>query len=547
VDYQLESVKKNGPFSPILKGNTNFICVKSGLFFPDQDADAACAGQPADLVDPEGKPIPGNTFNGGVGNIVRRLGLLPGETQSVRIRQEFGDFRGALLQVATGGLTLTDANVSVDYSSTRGLARFFDCEDQRELEYCHPYLVGSNINYLPNTTATWLDPVTLEEIEWVIINQPGDAPRLMNFQANFGYILAMAGFIPSAEFYAPDPNPLLVGTPDEGILIRQQVLGSYALTTVPPAPATITSAPVTSGAVGTGYSYDVNATAYPGPISYSLDSAPGGMSINSSTGVISWTPSAGGDYAVTVRASAAAGNATQSFSVNVPNPPPPPAAILDNFNRADGRLGSKWAGPGLKNGYKIVGQKVDVLTGGPVFWKTKFGVDQFAAVTLTTIDPLGKHSLMLKAQGTTAGTSALRVSYVPQLGSIIVESKIPKKSAALVGTFPATLVNGDQLSAIATTDGRVEVFVNGVSQGHTVHVPYFVNRQGRIGLWFHNASNAWFDDFDGGNASVSAAGLTVEELASDSEFDTFEFDWANDTAEGEQVQGQIFMPVINNR
>jgi hypothetical protein len=42
----------------------------------------------------------------------------------------------------------------------------------------------------------------------------------------------MAGFIPSAEFYAPDPNPDLAGTPFAGVLIRQQVLGAYARDTV---------------------------------------------------------------------------------------------------------------------------------------------------------------------------------------------------------------------------------------------------------------------------------------------------------------------------
>jgi hypothetical protein len=83
----------------------------------------------------------------------------------------------------------------------------------------------------------------LEEIEYVIINQPGDAPTVMNFQQNFGVILAMAGFIPSAEFYAPDPNEDLIGTPFEGILIRQQVLGEYSLSEPSSTPAAITSAP----------------------------------------------------------------------------------------------------------------------------------------------------------------------------------------------------------------------------------------------------------------------------------------------------------------
>ena len=101
---------------------------------------------------------------------------------------------------------------------------------------------------------TELDPTNLEDIEYVIINQPGDAPRIMNFEDNFGQILAMAGFTPSAEFYAPDPNPDLVGTPFENVLIRQQVLGTYE--TPDPVPFTapvITSTAVTGGAIGAAY------------------------------------------------------------------------------------------------------------------------------------------------------------------------------------------------------------------------------------------------------------------------------------------------------
>jgi hypothetical protein len=165
---------------------------------------------------------------------------------------------------------------------TNGLARQFDCEDQRELEFCHPRLldpVPLVIGYLPNTTATWLTPQTLEEIEYVIINQPGDAARIMNFAENFGTILKLAGFVPGAEFYAPDPNPLLVGTPQEGTLIRQQVLGAYTLD-----PVAVTSTPVTQGLVGGSYSYRVETTGSPEP-TLSLTEAPDGMTL-SDTGLV---------------------------------------------------------------------------------------------------------------------------------------------------------------------------------------------------------------------------------------------------------------------
>ncbi len=542
--YQLESVKKNGPFSPILKGNTNFICVKSGLFEPDQDADAACAGVPAVLIDPEGDPVPSNIDTSNPANPSGRLGLAPGESQSVRIRMEFGDFRGAILQVAAG--TLTDANVDVRYgpagTNTRGLARQFDCEDQRELEFCHPFLVGQTINYLPNTNATWLTPQTLEEIEWVIINQPGDAPRLMNFQENFGYILAMAGFIPSAEFYAPDPNPALDGTPYEGVLIRQQVLGSYAMMDVPATAATITSAPVTTAALDQAYTYDVDATAFPGPINYSLVSAPAGMTINSSTGQINWTPTAAGAYNVAVAASNSGGSDTQTFQILINQ------TLLDTFNRANGSLGASWAGPGLKNGYRIDSQQVRVQSsGGAVFWKLPIGADQEAFVTMTAIDPNGDfHCLVLKAQQTKETAAAITVSYRAKLGQIVVEAKEPNKSAKAIATISnVTLRNGDRLGARAWADGTVQVLINGQVIGQATAPAYFANRGGHVGVWYYNTPYAKFDDF-GGGAIGGVRSATADAAPMIEDFDGFEHWFKRDVdLDPTLVTNRVYLPTVN--
>jgi hypothetical protein len=91
---------------------------------------------------------------------------------------------------------------------------------------------------------------------------------------------------------------------------------------------TIDSAPVTTATVGQAYSYDVNASDGDGDtLTYSLDVQPLGMSINASSGLISWTPSAGqeGSRGVTVRVSDGNGGIdTQSFSINVASAPPPP-------------------------------------------------------------------------------------------------------------------------------------------------------------------------------------------------------------------------------
>ena len=83
------------------------------------------------------------------------------------------------------------------------------------------------------------------------------------------------------------------------------------------APA-ITSIAVTSATKGQPYSYDVNATDSDGDIPvYSLTTKPSGMTINYSTGLIAWTPTATGSFGVSVKVSDGELYDTQSFTITV--------------------------------------------------------------------------------------------------------------------------------------------------------------------------------------------------------------------------------------
>jgi hypothetical protein len=89
----------------------------------------------------------------------------------------------------------------------------------------------------------------------------------------------------------------------------------------------ITSTPVTTAVINAPYTYDVNATGSPVP-SYSLITSPAGMTINATTGVITWTPASTGQFNVTVRAAnGVLPNDEQSWTITV-NPDMPPTAIL---------------------------------------------------------------------------------------------------------------------------------------------------------------------------------------------------------------------------
>ncbi len=95
--------------------------------------------------------------------------------------------------------------------------------------------------------------------------------------------------------------------------------GGWNIVIIPPNnPPEIISNAVTSATKNQAYTYDVNATDSDGDtLVYSLTTTPSGMSINSSTGLITWTPTAAGNYNVTVEVSDGALFDTQSFTITV--------------------------------------------------------------------------------------------------------------------------------------------------------------------------------------------------------------------------------------
>ena len=85
---------------------------------------------------------------------------------------------------------------------------------------------------------------------------------------------------------------------------------------------TITSTPITVATVDVLYNYNVVATDpnEEDTLTYALTTSPTGMTINSATGVINWTPSTEGDYDVTVEVSDGELLDTQSFIITVNAP-----------------------------------------------------------------------------------------------------------------------------------------------------------------------------------------------------------------------------------
>jgi bacillopeptidase F len=107
-------------------------------------------------------------------------------------------------------------------------------------------------------------------------------------------------------------------------------------------PPSIDSTPVTAAVQGTPYVYAVQASDPTGTaITFVLDVAPAGMTINAATGEIAWTPdyTQEGIIAVTVRAANTRGLAvTQSFNVTVGRANVASAATNDNYRMVKGTV-----------------------------------------------------------------------------------------------------------------------------------------------------------------------------------------------------------------
>jgi hypothetical protein len=191
---------------------------------------------------------------------------------------------------------------------------------------------------------------------------------------------------------------------------------------------------------------------------------------------------------------------------NTPTPGFPSTGVLDNFNRANGAVGSNWTGTTGTSFYKIASNRLDVQLGGPLLWKpSSFGTSQEAFVKLSTIDSRSpSQGLLLKAQSSAMDAGAITVVYDAKAKAVRVSALRLGQNGAwtLYPNRAATFANGDVLGARARANGKVEIYKNGTLITtvtlSTKDQAFFNAKGGKIGIWTAAASNALFDDFGGG-------------------------------------------------
>src|SRR5947208_3561264 len=145
-------------------------------------------------------------------------------------------------------------------------------------------------------------------------------------------------FVSSTQLTAivPAANVATVGTASVTVVNPAPGGGtSNSVTfTINPPPPVITSATTASGTVGVAFSYQITATN--NPTSFNATGLPGGLTVNTSTGLISGTPTTAGTYTVTLSATNAGGTGSATLTLTVVNPPPP---IITSATTSTGQVG----------------------------------------------------------------------------------------------------------------------------------------------------------------------------------------------------------------
>lgn len=108
---------------------------------------------------------------------------------------------------------------------------------------------------------------------------------------------------------------------------------NYTVTLPPPV---ISSATTASGKVGQAFSYQIVASN--GPTSFNATGLPAGLSINTTTGLISGTPTQAGTFNVAISATNSVGTGTAALVLEIPVPP-----VITSANAASGQLGNSFS------------------------------------------------------------------------------------------------------------------------------------------------------------------------------------------------------------
>ena len=223
--------------------------------------------------------------------------------------------------------------------------------------------VDTNVDIICGTTSSFSPFAIFQPDQAPAITSAGAATftagSLSSFTASTSGVptptLSESGALPPGVTFADngDGTASLIGTPSSGgafnITITASNAGgsasqSFSLTVnQSPVITSGNSATFTAGALST---FSVTATGFPAPTFNTSGALPGGVTLNSATGSLSGTPSAGGIFSFTIMANNTAGSASQSFTLTVNQSP-----VINSANAATFTAGAAGSFTVLANGF----------------------------------------------------------------------------------------------------------------------------------------------------------------------------------------------------
>jgi hypothetical protein len=247
----------------------------------------------------------------GNGCFVSTTGVLPQAVQNVATTYTITTVGCTapyqLLEVATGslppGLTLSSSGANITLSGTPSTAGTYAFSiravDQFYSKPAESFVI--KVNPPPRITT----PALASSVSGVAYT---DTVRAVGGVAPYSFSVVQ-GSLPSGLTLNASTGAITGTTPATGSVFRIRVTDSSTPPVTAESPFTIyvgttritTTATPPVGSTGTAYSFDVDSTGTGNCFAIALGSLPPGLSINSSTGIISGTPATAGRYDFTVR------------------------------------------------------------------------------------------------------------------------------------------------------------------------------------------------------------------------------------------------------
>ncbi len=251
----------------------------------------------------------------------------------------------------------------------------------------------------------------------------------------------------------------------------QKIFNGTVIVTQPPV---ISSAATANGTVGTVFNYNITATNT--PTSYTATALPAGLNVNSSTGLISGTPTVSGTFTVTLTATNAGGSGTKVLTLTIAAAIPS-VPVISSVPTANGIVGTLFSysitATNAPTSYAVTGTlpagvtfSGNTISGTPT--NTGTFIDTVKAINTTgtgkqvlTITIASINKPVITSAPTATGTVGLLFSYS------ITATNTPT-SFAITGALPAGLaLAGSTISGSPTVAGTFVDTIKATNDGGT--------------------------------------------------------------------------------